>query len=217
MPEVFHRSIFIEGPAGRLEATLWTASDVELDFVALVCHPHPLYGGTMHNKVVFQAAKALHQRGAAVLRFNFRGVEQSEGAHDRGIGEQADVGAALGYLSAGFPGKPIILAGFSFGSWVGLRVGCEDARVTRLIGLGLPVDNNIDLSYLRACPKPKLIIQGGQDQFGSRANIEALFATIQEPKRLVIVEGGDHFFTGHLDAVGAAINDWLEPSSPARN
>ncbi len=95
----------------------------------------------MHNKVVYQAAKALHQRGAAVLRFNFRGAGQSEGAHDRGIGEQADVRTALDYLSAEFPGKPIVLAGFSFGSWVGLRVGCEDARVTRLIGLGLPVDN----------------------------------------------------------------------------
>ena len=130
MPEVFHRSIFLEGPAGRLEATLWTASASEPDFVALVCHPHPLYGGTMHNKVVYQAAKALHQRGAAVLRFNFRGAGQSEGAHDRGIGEQADVRTALDYLSVEFPGKPIVLAGFSFGSWVGLRVGCEDARVT---------------------------------------------------------------------------------------
>ncbi len=216
MPEVFHRSIFLEGPAGRLEATLWTASEPAL--AAVVCHPHPLYGGTMHNKVVFQAAKVLHQRGAAVLRFNFRGVQQSEGAHDRGIGEQADVGAALDYLSAEFPGKHIVLAGFSFGSWVGLRVGCEDTRVTGLIGLGLPVDNpDVDLSYLRSCAKPKLLIQGGQDQFGLRANVEALFATIQEPKQLVIVEGADHFFTGHLDAVGAAINDWLDPSLPPRN
>ncbi len=137
MPEVFHRSIFLEGPAGRLEATLWTASASEPDFVALVCHPHPLYGGTMHNKVVYQAAKALHQRGAAVLRFNFRGAGQSEGAHDRGIGEQADVRTALDYLSAEFPGKPIVLAGFSFGSWVGLRVGCEDARVTQADRPGL--------------------------------------------------------------------------------
>ncbi len=217
MAEVFHRSIFLKGPAGRLEASLWTASTVEPDFVAVVCHPHPLYGGTMHNKVVYHAAKALHQRGASVLRFNFRGVEQSEGAHDLGIGEEADVRATLDYLSAEFPGKPIILAGFSFGSWVGLRVGCEDARVTRLIGLGLPVDNNVDLSYLRACAKPKLIIQGGRDQFGSRANIEALFTTIPEPKRLVIVEGADHFFTSHLDAVGTAIDGWLDHPPASRN
>ena len=208
MPEVFHRSIFLKGPAGRLEATLWTASAAEPDFVAVVCHPHPLYGGTIHNKVVYRTAKALHQRGASVLRFNFRGAGQSEGVHDRGIGEQADVRAALDYLSTEFPGKAIVLAGFSFGSWVGLRVGCEDARVISLIGLGLPVDN-VDVSYLRACVKPKLIIQGGQDQFGSRANIEALFAAIPEPKRLVIVEGADHFFAGHLDAIGIAIDAWL--------
>ena len=216
MPEVFHRSIFLKGPAGRLEATLWTASAAEPDFVAVVCHPHPLYGGTLHNKVVYQTAKALHQRGASVLRFNFRGAGQSEGVHDRGIGEQEDIRTALDYLSAEFPANPIVLAGFSFGSWVGLRVGCEDARVTSLIGLGLPVDN-VDVSYLRACVKPKLIIQGGQDQFGSRANIEALFTTIPEPKRLVIVEGADHFFAGHLDAISTAIEAWFEQPLPPRN
>lgn len=216
MPEVFHRSIFFNGPAGRLEATLWTASAPEPDFTAVVCHPHPLYGGTMHNKVVYHAARALHQCGASVLRFNFRGVEQSEGEHDRGIGEQADVRAALDYLSAEFPGKTIVLAGFSFGSWVALRVGCEDARVTTLIGLGLPVDN-IDLTYLGSCAKPKLLIQGSRDQFGSRVNIEALFKAIPEPKRLAIVEGADHFFTGHLDAIGTAINAWLDCPLPPRD
>src|SRR5690348_5472353 len=145
MSEVFHRNIFLKGPAGRLEATFWTASTTEPEFVALVCHPHPLYGGTLHNKVVYQTAKALHQRDASVLRFNFRGAGQSEGVHDRGVGEQGDVRTALDYLSAEFPSKAIVLAGFSFGSWVGLRVGCEDVRVTSLIGLGLPVDN-VDVS-----------------------------------------------------------------------
>jgi uncharacterized protein len=209
MPDVFHRSLFLEGPAGRLEALLWTSGEPNPKFVAVVCHPHPLFGGTMHNKVVFQTAKALHQRGASVLRFNFRGVEQSEGEHDRGIGEQDDVRAAINYLEAEFPGRPILLAGFSFGSSVGLRVGCGDARVMQLIGLGLPVDN-IDMSFLRACEKPKLIIQGGSDQFGARASIEALFATLAEPKRLAIVEGADHFFTGRLDQVAAAIEVWLD-------
>jgi uncharacterized protein len=209
MADVFHRSIFLAGPAGRLEALLWTSRDSDPKFVTVVCHPHPLHGGTMHNKVVFQAAKALHQHGATVLRFNFRGVEQSEGTHDRGKGEQDDVRAAIDYLAAEFPGRPILLAGFSFGSSVGLRVGCADARVARLIGLGLPVDN-IDMSFLRACEKPKLLIQGGNDQCGARASIEALFAMLPEPKRLVIVEGADHFFTGQLDAVGAAISAWLD-------
>lgn len=209
MADVFHRGFFLAGPAGRLEATLWTSSAADPDFAAVVCHPHPLFGGTMHNKVVYQTAKVLHDRGAPVLRFNFRGAGLSEGEHDKGRGEQDDVRAALDYLAAEFPGKPILLAGFSFGSWVGLRVGCADDRVDKLIGLGLPVDN-IDMRDLRACAKPKLVIQGGNDQFGSRANIEALFATLPEPKRLAIVDGADHFFTGRLDQVGASINAWLD-------
>jgi alpha/beta superfamily hydrolase len=209
MADVFHRSLFLTGPAGRLEASLWTSSVPDPKFVAVVCHPHPLYGGTMHNKVVFQTAKALDQRGATVLRFNFRGVEHSEGVHDRGQGEQDDVRSAIDYLAAEFPGRPILVAGFSFGSSVGLRAGCGDARVTQVIGLGLPVDN-LDMSFLSACEKPKLIIQGGSDQFGAPAGIEALFATLSEPKRLVIVEGADHFFTGRLDEVGAAIHAWLD-------
>ena len=211
MADVFHRNLFLAGPAGRLEALLWTSPLAEPSFVAVVCHPHPLHGGTMHNKVVFQTAKALHARGATVLRFNFRGTGLSQGEHDRGIGEQDDVRAAIDYLAAEFPGRSILLAGFSFGSSVGLRVGCADTRVNRLIGLGLPVDSaNVDMTFLRACTKPKLIVQGGNDQFGSRATLESLFATLPEPKQLVIVEGADHFFAGQLDQVAAAIDSWLE-------
>jgi alpha/beta superfamily hydrolase len=208
MADVFHRTLFIEGPAGKLESLLWTTSVAESPFAAVVCHPHPLFGGTLHNKVVYQAAKALHNLGAPVLRFNFRGAGLSEGTHDNGRGEQDDVRAALDYLAHEFPQKPILLAGFSFGSYVGLRVGCADSRVTRLIGLGLPV-NNVDMVYLQECAKPKLIIQGGEDQFGSRANIEALFATLPEPKRLVIIEGADHFFAGKLQEVSGAITEWV--------
>ena len=209
MADVFHRSFFIDGQAGRLEAMLWTVANADPSLVAVVCHPHPLFGGTMHNKVVFQTAKAIHRRGIPVLRFNFRGAGLSEGVHDKGRGEQDDVRAALDYLAREFPGRPILLAGFSFGAWVGLRVGCDDARVTELIGLGIPV-NDSDLSYLRSCAKPKLIIQGGNDEFGSRANVEALFATMPEPKRLVFVDGADHFFAGKLDRVAAAIDAWLD-------
>jgi len=167
----------------------------------------------MHNKVAYQAAKALHLRGVPVLRFNFRGAGLSEGVHDRGAGEQDDVRAALDYLAAEFPHTPILLAGFSFGSMVGLRVGCADPRVSDMIGLGIPVDHS-DLTYLRDCAKPKLIIQGGNDQFGSRANVEALFATLPEPKRLVIVEGADHFFAGQLERVRGAIDAWLDERHP---
>ena len=213
MAETFHRNFFIAGPAGRLEALLWTVPLADPPLVALVCHPHPLFGGTMHNKVVYQAAKALHLRDIPVLRFNFRGAGQSEGMHDRGIGEQDDVRAALDYLTAEFPHRPILLAGFSFGSVVGLRVGCADSRASELIGLGIPVDRS-DLTYLRACAKPKLIIQGGDDQFGSRANVEALFATLPAPTKLVFVEGADHFFTGQLEKVRAAMDDWLDERHP---
>lgn len=213
MADVLHRSVNLAGPAGRLEALLWTAAVSEPRFAAVVCHPHPLFGGTMHNKVVFRAAQTIHRRGAPVLRFNFRGAGASAGAHDKGRGEQDDVRAAIEFLADEFPGRPILLAGFSFGAWVGLRVGCEDSRVAELVGLGLPV-NNVDLGYLRACARPKLIIQGGKDQFGSREKIEALFAALPEPKRLAIVEGADHFFTGRLPEVSNAIDAWLDERHP---
>ncbi len=213
MADTFHRNFFLDGPAGRLESLLWTAPGEEPPLVAVVCHPHPLFGGSMHNKVVYQAARALHLRGIPVLRFNFRGVGLSEGVHDKGVGEEGDVRAALDYPAAQFPNLPILLAGFSFGSVVGLRVGCADARVTELIGLGIPVDRS-DLSYLRDCAKPKLIVQGGEDQFGSRANTEAFFATLPAPKRLVIVDSVDHFFTGKLEQVRNAIDAWLDERHP---
>jgi uncharacterized protein len=213
MANAFHRNFFIAGPAGRLEALLWTAPAPDPPLVAVVCHPHPLFGGTMHNKVVYQAAKALHLRNLPVLRFNFRGAGQSEGVHDRGIGEQDDVRAALNYLAAEFPRAQVLLAGFSFGSVVGLRVGCADQRVSDLIGLGIPV-NHSDLTYLRDSAKPKLIIQGGNDQFGSRANVEALYATLPEPKRLVIIAGADHFFAGQLEKVRSTMDAWLDERHP---
>ena len=213
MTQVFHHKFFLEGPAGRLEAMLWTTPGAPSDLVAVVCHPHPLFGGTMHNKVVYQAAKALQRQGIPVLRFNFRGVGLSEGEHNRGRGEQDDVRTALDYLAMQFPGHSILLSGFSFGSWVGLRVGCEDPRVTDLIGLGTPV-NKSDLSYLTSCFKPKLFIQGENDEFGPRASVEDFFATLPEPKRLVVVEGADHFFAGKLNEVGVAIDSWIGERSP---
>ena len=213
MAETFHRNFFLAGPAGRLEALLWTVPVADPPLVAVVCHPHPLFGGTMHNKVVFQAAKALHLRDIPVLRFNFRGAGHSEGVHDRGIGERDDVHAALDYLSEEFTQRPILLAGFSFGSMVGLRAGCGDQRVSDLIGLGIPVDRS-DLTYLRGCAKPKLIIQGSDDQFGARTNVEALFETLPTPKKLVFIDGADHFFTGQLEKVRAAIDAWLDERHP---
>lgn len=207
MAESFHRSIFIPGPAGRLEALLWTVSSESRE-VALVCHPHPLFGGTLHNKVVYRAAKTLHEHGMPVLRFNFRGAGLSEGKHDEGRGEREDVRAVLDYLAQTYPGKSILLAGFSFGAWVGLGVACEDARVDRVIGLGLPV-NRSDVAYLQNCAKPKLFVQGGEDEYGSPERLRELFNKWPEPKRLIIVEGGDHFFAQKLDQLDEAIRAWL--------
>ena len=213
MAETFHRNFFLKGQAGRIEAMLWTASQENPSLTAVVCHPHPLFGGTMHNKVVFQTAKVLHGHGLPVLRFNFRGTGLSEGVHDRGIGEREDIRAGLDYMAKEFLGVPILLAGFSFGSLVGLQVGCEDSRVRNLVGLGIPVDK-YDMGFLRECTKPKLFVQGANDQFGSRGNVESLFQTLPEPKEIVFVENADHFFTGHLGEMAAAIDAWLNRMHP---
>jgi alpha/beta superfamily hydrolase len=203
------RNFFLEGPAGQLEAILWAPSgDARPPLAAVVCHPHPLFGGTMHNKVVYQAAKALDALGIPVLRFNFRGAGLSAGVHDLGAGEQADVRTALNFLASEFPGGPLLLAGFSFGAWVGLRVGCEDPRVSHLIGLGIPV-NSTDFSFLRGCNKPKLFVHGSNDEFGAIEKVKALIPTLTGDNRLVVVEGVDHFFAGKLDQLNRAITAWF--------
>ena len=209
------QNLFLEGPAGRLEAILWTPvrSDSPL-LAAVICHPHPLFGGTMHNKVVYHAAKTMDALGIPVLRFNFRGAALSGGAHDNGRGEQGDVQAALDFLAAQFPTVHLLLAGFSFGSLVGLRVGCRDARVSELIGLGIPV-NSSDFSFLADCPKPKLFVHGANDKFGARKKVEEVVSALPGENRLVVVEGADHFFAGHLDEFNATIVAWLTERHPA--
>src|SRR6267154_771685 len=181
MPQLLHRTFFLPGPAGRLEALLWDVPErndiARPPLAAIVCHPHPLFGGTMHNKVVYQVAKTLHRFGLPVLRFNFRGTGLSEGAHDEGRGEQDDVSAALDFFASKYPGAPLLLAGFSFGSWVGLRAGCKDSRVSDLIGLGLPVGDLVGdrgFSYLNACNKLKLLVNGEFDQYGPPYKLKAL-------------------------------------------
>src|SRR5438270_495869 len=144
----------------------------------------------MHNKVVYQAAKSLDALGVPVLRFNFRGAGTSNGTHDRGRGEQGDVKAGLDYLATEFQDVPLILAGFSFGSWVGLRVGCADQRVQGLIGIGTPV-NSSDFSYLRHCDKPKLFVHGTNDEHGDVAKLEALVESLPGENRLVVVAGAE--------------------------
>jgi hypothetical protein len=167
----------------------------------------------MHNKVVYQAAKSLDTLGLPVLRFNFRGAGLSAGTHDRGRGEQEDVEAALDFLAAEFPGLPLLLAGFSFGSWVGLRVGCVDQRVQELIGIGTPV-NSSDFSYLRNCDKPKLFVHGANDEHGDVVRLEQLVESLPGDNRLVVVPDAEHFFVRKLDQVDAAIRAWVTERHP---
>jgi len=204
------RSFFLEGPAGRLEALLNVGS-ADATYAGIVCHPHPLGGGTMHNKVVFHAMKALNSFGFPVLRFNFRGAGLSAGRHDEGRGERADVEAALAWLKREFS-LPIVFAGFSFGAAVGLRVACPDPDVKALISIGTPVEAEgrlYSFDFLRDCPKPKLFVSGDRDQYGPHAALEALVAQAAEPKELVFVPG-DHFFEGHLNELRLTIESWLE-------
>lgn len=198
--------LFLPGPAGKLEALWEQPESPRPDLAGLVCHPHPLYGGTLHNKVVHHTAMAMQELGLTVLRFNFRGAGRSQGEHEQGRGEADDVRAALAYLEEKLPGAGIVLAGFSFGAWVGLRVGCADERVRALLGLGLPA-NNSDLSYLNACGKPKLFVQGTRDQYGSRPAVEAVLARAAAPKEAVWIEGADHFFSGHLKQLRQVIRE----------
>jgi uncharacterized protein len=208
------RNFFLQGPAGALEAILWTpARSGAPTLAAVVCHPHPLFGGTLHNKVVYHAAKSLDALGIPVLRFNFRSAGLSAGEHDRGLGERGDVQAAIDYLVAQYPETPLLVAGFSFGSWVGLRVGCADARVQELIGLGIPV-NNSDFTYLASCAKPKLIVQGTNDEHGAWEKVEPVVALAEGNTRLSFIQGADHFFTGYLEHLDQAITSWLLERHP---
>jgi uncharacterized protein len=210
------RSFFLAGPAGRLEALL-NAGSSNATHAAVVCHPHPLYGGTLHNKVVFHAMKALNSFGFPVLRFNFRGTGLSEGEHAGGIGEVEDVRAALDWIEREFS-LPLIFAGFSFGAAVGLRAACADDHVEALIGLGLPaVPPDVtrgevrvyDFDCLRECTKPKLFVSGSRDQFGPPGELEALVDTFSDPKKLVRIEAGDHFFEGRLRELRDVIEAWV--------
>jgi len=211
------RSLFLDGPAGRLEALLNAGSD-NATHAAIVCHPHPLFGGTLHNKVVFHTMKALNGFGFPVLRFNFRGTGLSQGEHDQGEGEVEDVRSALDWMDREFQ-LPLIFAGFSFGAAVGLRAACSDVRVRAVIGVGTPVapvaadteePRVYTFDFLRNCGKPKLFVSGARDQFGPRAKLEALVASLPEPKKLVVIEGADHFFEGRLHELRHAIEAWVK-------
>ncbi len=201
-------NLFIPASHGQLEAILKEPNG-ELKGVALVCHPHPLGQGTMHNKVVYRAAAGLIDAGLVTLRFNFRGVGASTGEHD-GDEERQDVRDALRFLSENYPNQPITLAGFSFGSRIGTEVAMTDKRVVRLISIGTPVDKYEDFDYLENLRKPILFVHGDKDEFGSVESLNALVAKVSEntDTKLIVFQDCGHFFDNHLTQLKNAIHDW---------
>jgi alpha/beta superfamily hydrolase len=197
-------SLFLSGPAGRLEALIEEPENAAPREAALVCHPHPQHGGTMHNKVVYRIARGLRRTGAAVLRFNYRGVNLSEGEYAHGEGETDDARVALAYLRAHYPDLPFTLAGFSFGSWIALRLACADSqspqetRARRVIAVGFPTVYR-DRSYLEGCFVPRVFVQSTHDEFGPVADLRAMVDALPEPRKMVLVEAQDHFFAGGLE------------------
>ena len=201
----------LKGPAGNLETLLQEREGVTPPMVALVCHPHPLYGGTMHNKVAHRVAATLFARGAAVMRFNFRGVGRSEGSHDRGRGELQDALALLDWLRRRHARAEAWVAGFSFGSWVASRVAASEPAVRRLLLVAPPVHTQT-FEEMRTCPVPKLVIQGTADDVCRPENLERVYPTWAEPRQLEWVEGASHFFDRRLAELGAAIERGLGPA-----
>jgi alpha/beta superfamily hydrolase len=216
------RSVNLTGPAGRLEALLNEGAP-DAPFAALVCHPHPKGGGTMHNKVVYHAMKVLNAPewglGWPVLRFNFRGTGLSEGAHD-GKAEAGDVQAALDWIENEYK-RPVVVAGFSFGAAMALLACCgmtkNRANPRALAALGLPTQangRNYRYSFLAGCSIPKLFLSGDGDQFAPAADLQHVAATTAEPKKLVLLPGADHFFAGQLEAMQNALACWLKEQLP---
>jgi alpha/beta superfamily hydrolase len=204
-------NLFIPASHGRLEAILKEPSG-EPKGVGLVCHPHPLGGGTMHNKVVFRAAAGLIDAGLITLRFNFRGVGASSGVHEEIEGGQEDVRDALQYLDEQYPGQPITLAGFSFGSRTGMEVGMNDDRVVRLITIGTPVDKYGDYEFLTQVRKPILFVHGDRDEFGAIENVRALYEKVAQntDAEPVVFENCGHFFDEHLNDLRETVRTWTE-------
>jgi alpha/beta superfamily hydrolase len=198
-------SLFLAGPAGRLEALLEEPDQAAIG-IALVCHPHPQHGGTMHNKVVFRVAKGLRRSGHVVMRFNYRGVNLSEGEYAHGEGELHDARVALEVLLSRYPALPLTLAGFSFGSRIALRIGCAPGSLAprRVIAVGFPTVYK-DRSFLEGCNVPRIFIQSTRDQYGPVDELQPLVEALPEPKQLIWIDAEDHFFAGALEQLEESV------------
>jgi uncharacterized protein len=200
-------NVFFDGPEGRIEAII-KEPDGPVIRAAIVCHPHPLYGGTMHNKVVFRIARSFQDARFAVLRFNFRGTGLSEGKHDDGLGEQDDLRAAVRFITGKYPDAALWIAGFSFGAAVMLRAVAGDEQVRAIVAAGVPV-LKYDYTSVSLCKKPKLFVQGEMDEFGPPEELKRLVETFVEPKELKIIPGADHFFEGRLTELQQSVSSFI--------
>lgn len=207
------QTVTIPGPVGDLEARLRGARD-QAPLSVLLCHPHPLFGGTLHNKTLFRIAKRLAEEGIPSLRFNFRGAGQSAGTHDQGRGELDDARAALEWMVGNAPAERYALVGYSFGAVVGLRVGNEDPRIGAMVGLGLPMGRDWDLGYLDDLAKPLCLVHGQRDEFGDGDQLRAFAATLPGAVTVRIVPDANHLFVGQEDEAVAHTVDFLRAQLP---
>ena len=201
-------AVTIPGPAGPLEGLLQEREGGPPAFIAVACHPHPSFGGTMHNKVVHRLASTLHALGGAVLRFNFRGVGASAGTYDEGVGELEDARAALAFLRARHPGARTWVAGFSFGAWVAARLAASEPGVERMILVAPPVGTS-SFEVLHRSPVPKHVFQGTADEICPIGLLEREFSAWSEPRDLIRVPGATHFFDKQLGALSDALSEAL--------
>lgn len=208
-----HIEVRVPSPSGGLEAIIELPPVMVHRAVAVICHPHPLHGGTMNSKVVYTAAHAFLDLGIPSLRFNFRGVGKSSGIYDNGTGEQDDVRAALDHMEQLYPNTGIMIAGHSFGAFVGMKAGCLDPRVRLLMGIGMPV-GFFDMGFLFSCTKPKLFIHGTHDKLISTDELDQLFTALPKPKDIINIEGADHLFSSRLHELSGAVKRFLDSYLP---
>ena len=201
-------SFMIPARSVQLEAVLREPAKGSPSGAVVFCHPHPAFGGTMDNRVIYRAAKAATEIGFASLRFNFRGVGESTGEFDKGIGEKEDVLSVIDWLEIKYPDIPLALVGYSFGAWVGLQTGCADSRVKTLVGLAVPL-SIYDHAFLIENPKPALYISGTRDEFCPRESLDRLTRLLPPASRVYRIEGADHFFSHQLDKVENLIMDFF--------
>ena len=209
--------VFIPSDGIQLEGLLSIQEARSFRGGVICCHPHPQYGGDMTHPVVTTALEAGFQEGFSTLRFNFRGVGESEGSYGEGIGERQDVKAVADYFDSRLRGDPplLLLVGYSFGAWAGFPIAAEDERFEGMVAIAPPLEI-YDFGYLKGCKKKKLFIAGDRDSFCPLPLLEGWYQQIEEPKSLVVIPGADHFFFSHTPLLLQPLREFFRKSAPKR-